>query len=119
MMTTVALEWNSFMDGKIIRKGDGARRSNVVAKTVAIVHVLFIPRAVFAAAADGGSETWSEIFATVLNISDWLCAGIIVFAGATWMFGNRTKAIEHLIGGGIGYLIIRHAIDIRDWLRTL
>jgi type IV secretory pathway VirB2 component (pilin) len=118
MATTVTLEWKPFINGEIVRKG-GGHKTNTVAKAAGIVHVLFLPRAVFAAAADGGSATWAEIFETVLNISDWLCVGIIIYAGATWMFGNRTKAIEHLLGGAIGYIIIRHAEDIRDWLRSL
>jgi hypothetical protein len=62
------------------------------------------------------SEAWAHVFSSVLGISDWLCVGVIIFAGATWMFGNRTKAIEMLIGGASGYLIIRHAKDIQEWL---
>lgn len=118
MASTVTLDWNQFMNGEIVKKGE-PHKPNTIAKAVSIVHVLFLPRAVLAAAADGGSSTWGEIFETVLNISDWLCGGVIVFAGVTWMFNNRTKAIEHLLGGSIGYIIIRHALDIRDWLRTL
>lgn len=118
MAATVTLEWKPFINGEIVKKGAGYK-SSTASKALGIIPVLLVPRAVFAAAADGGSATWSEIFTTVLNISDWLCVGIIVYAGATWMFGNRTKAIEHLLGGAIGYIIIRHAEDIRDWLRSL
>jgi len=65
------------------------------------------------------SDSWSQILGTVWEISDWLCVGVIIFAGATWMFGNRTKAIEQLIGGSAGYIVIRHAMDIQHWLRGL
>lgn len=114
MTRTETLEWHSFMSGNVVAKE--ARKSTVV-KTAAIVHTALIPKAVYAAAST--TDTWTEVFLTVLNCVDWLCAGIIVYAGVTWMFGNRTKALEFLMGGSIGYIIVRHALDIRNWLKTL
>lgn len=119
MSKAIALDWGAFHRGDIVVKEAPKNTLKTAAKVAGTVHLALIPNTVFAATADGGAATWTEIFMTVLNISDWLCAGIIVFAGATWMFGNRTKAIEHLLGGSIGYIIIRHALDIRNWLRTL
>lgn len=117
-MGSEALDWNAFMQGEIKAKTCAPSSLGIVGKTAAGVHMFLIPRSVFAASADGG-DTWLEIFSTVLNIADWLCVGIIVFSGVTWMFGNRTKAMELIMGGGAGYLIIRHAVDIRNWLKTL
>jgi type IV secretory pathway VirB2 component (pilin) len=118
MSRTAALEWNEFLRGDIVEK---ERKSTVsiVAKTASTVHLALMPTSVFAATTAPGDATWTEIFATVLNIADWLCAGVIVFSGVTWMFGNRTKAIEFIMGGSIGYIIVRHALDIRNWLKTL
>lgn len=62
---------------------------------------------------------FTKMLSAALNIADYLCVGVIMFAGACWMFGNRTAAIEYLIGTSFGYLIIRHATDIRDFLKTL
>lgn len=118
MSKAVALDWSAFYRGDIVVKNPKNTLKTVV-KTAGIVHLALIPKTVFAAVAGAGADTWSEIFVTVLGISDWLCIGIIIYAGATWMFGNRTKAIEHLMAGGVGYVIIRHAVDIRNWLRTL
>jgi len=67
----------------------------------------------------GTGNAFSEVLKAVLGIADYLCIGIIIFSGATWMLGNRTKAIEHLIGGSTGYLIIRHAKDIQEFLKGL
>lgn len=64
-------------------------------------------------------SSWIKIFNMVLNLADWLCVGVIIFAGVTWMFSNRTKAIEQLIGGCSGYLIIRHAKDIQEFLSNI
>lgn len=116
MKRATTLDWNGFMRGEIVVR-DAKSTVSIVAKTASTVHLALMPTAVFAAAP--GEETWTEIFTTVLNIADWLCAGVIVFAGVTWMFGNRTKAIEFIMGGSIGYIIVRHALDIRNWLKTL
>ncbi len=59
------------------------------------------------------------IFDAIFNIADVFCQGVIVFCGATWMLGHRTKAIEHFIGGASGYLLIRNAAVIQTWLKGL
>ena len=119
MKRTAALDWNGFMHGEIVEKKRNLTVS-IVAKTASTVHLALMPTVVFASTTSApGEDTWTEIFTTVLNIADWLCAGVIVFSGVTWMFGNRTKAIEFIMGGSIGYVIVRHALDIRNWLKTL
>lgn len=117
MSKAATLDWGAFHRGDIVVKD----RKSIVKKTAATVHLALLPKTAFAAIAAeaAGGDTWTEIFVTVLSIADWLCVGIIIYAGITWMFGNRTKAIEFLMGGSIGYLIVRHAVDIRNWLRTL
>lgn len=77
---------------------------------------VMIPRTVLAASANA---TFNNIWPTVLNIVDWICVGVFVFAGVSWMFGHRTKALELIIGGAAGYILARHAIDIKDWLKGL
>lgn len=83
-------------------------------------HKVFGPGKMIAAVpASTGAGSFTQVMGAILGIADWLCWGVIVFSGASWMLGNRTKAIEHLIGGSSGYVIIRHASDIRDFLRGL
>lgn len=77
---------------------------------------IMIPRTALAATANA---TFSHMWPTVLNIVDWICVGVFVFAGVSWMFGHRTKALELIIGGAAGYVLARHAIDIKDWLATI
>lgn len=91
---------------------------NKLAKIGGTIHVMLMPATVFAAEV-AGEATFMNVLATALSIADYLCVGIIIFAGTTWMFGNRTKAIEFITGGAIGYVIIRHAVDIRNWLKAL
>lgn len=74
------------------------------------------PRTVLAATADA---TFGNVWSAVMNIVDWIVVGVFIFAGVSWMFGHRTKALELIIGGAAGYILARHAIDIRDFLKSL
>lgn len=77
---------------------------------------IMIPRTAAAATA---TSVFGSIWPTVLNIVDWICVGVFAFAGISWMFGHRTKALELIIGGAAGYILARHAIDIQVWLSKL
>lgn len=112
MAKVTTLEWGAFMRGEV---EDKRRNYAVAIRSAAGSFVMMAPKIAYAA----GGDSWVKIFATVLEIADWACLGVIIFAGATWMFQGRTKAMEMLISGGCGYLIIRHAMDIRNWLRGL
>lgn len=64
-------------------------------------------------------DTFNNLFHSIMNAFDCGVVLVIVFAGACWALGHRTKAIEILIGVCAGYLLARHAIDIRDWLKKI
>jgi len=55
----------------------------------------------------------------VLELSDFLCWAFLAYAGFVWMTGDKTKALERGIGVASGYLIIRKALFIRDFLKSL
>ena len=132
MAKVETLDWRAFMAGKIepktapqprntnVRHVVRAASIGVLAGAVAFPTVKSYaeePVAVAAFATSGGG--FVELFAKALFISDWLAAAVFFFAGITWMFGNRTKGIELLLSGSSGYLITRHALEIRDWLKTI
>lgn len=75
------------------------------------------PTTAFATNSSDGS--FKNIYDSVMNMFDWGVVLVIIFAGASWMLGHRSKGIEILIGAACGYLLARHAIDIRDWLKTI
>jgi hypothetical protein len=64
-------------------------------------------------------DSWLRLFETLGGIFYWFAVGVFMFAGATWMLGNRSKAIELMIGGSLGFLVINHARDIVEFLKTL
>jgi hypothetical protein len=88
-------------------------------KVVALGGNLFAvlaPKTVMAATADA---TFGNVMGAVMNVVDWIVVGVFIFAGVSWMFGHRTKALELIIGGAAGYILARHAVDIRDFLKGI
>ena len=85
-------------------------------KVPALTAALLAPTT--ALAAENG-DTFVRVYDAVMNIVDHGVVLIIIFAGASWMFGHRSKGIELLISAAMGYIIIMHAVDIRDFLKEL
>jgi len=101
------------MNGEVEKKR--MSRSSTLAISTSST-LTMVPLHISATTGMAGDATWSSILETVISIADWLCVGVIIFAGIRWMFGDRTKAMELLIGSASGYLLIRHARDIQLWL---
>jgi hypothetical protein len=112
-MKTFALEWDAFMQGEKVLKNP-SKLDKMLASGFA-TYVVMIPASVYAK----DKSSFEIILSKVWEIADYMCIGIIIFAGAKWMFGDRTKGIESLISGSVGYLIIRHARDIQHWLESI
>lgn len=88
------------------------RRSN---KFYAILPaVLFTPTHAFAA-----SDTFIRIRDMFMTGADYLFTFVVIFAGASWMLGNRSKAIELIICAASGWLIISHADDLLAILKSI
>jgi hypothetical protein len=75
-----------------------------------------MPKLALAAAIDGA---FGNVHKAVMNGFDAGVVLVIIFAGASWGLGHRTKAIEILIGVCCGYILARHAVDIRDFLKGI
>jgi hypothetical protein len=91
----------------------------VIVKVIAasgVVTTMILPKAVLAASAEG---TFGNIHKSIMHGFDAGVVLVIIFAGAAWGFGHRTKAIEILIGVCCGYILARHAVDIRDFLKSI
>ncbi|MHC8516757.1 hypothetical protein [Sporosarcina sp. ITBMC105] len=65
------------------------------------------------------SDTFARVYHTVLDVADRGVVFVIIFAGAAWALGNRPKALEVMLGSAIGYIVIRNAILLRDFLKSL
>lgn len=62
---------------------------------------------------------FQNIITAVAQIADYICLIAIMFSGISWMFGNRTRAMEHLLGASLGYIIVRKAHIIQHFLRGI
>lgn len=86
------------------------------ALTAASVLYVLLPTTTYAADVDG---TFGNVHEAVMRAFDAGVVIIVIFAGAAWGLGHRTKALEILIGVCCGYVLARHAVDVRDFLRTI
>lgn len=66
-----------------------------------------------------GASGFGDLHGSVMTLFDYGVVLIIIFAGAAWSIGHRGKAIEILMGVCCGYLLARHAVEIRDYLRSI
>lgn len=89
-----------------------------VKRKIAISAIPFLLTPGIAYANDGNS-TFTRIYETAMNILDHGVVLVIVFAGASWGLGHRSKAIELLIAACCGYLLAAHAVEIRDFLKSI
>jgi hypothetical protein len=113
-MRTQTIPFRSFMAQDYKEKAVKTISKVVAATGPALI--LIVPKSVFAAAVD---STFGNIHSSVMNIFDSGVVLVIIFAGAAWGLGHRTKAIEILIGVCCGYILARHAVDIRDFLKSI
>lgn len=90
------------------------KKNNFIIPTM--LGTLLVPTTAFASETN---DTFLSIYNAVMNLFDGGVVLVIIFAGASWMLGHRSKAIEQMIGVACGYLLASHAIDIRDFLKTI
>lgn len=123
-MKTQTMSISQFMSGEwrarpaLAKPAQGLREVGRVIQCSAGTLALVIPEVVFASPADT-SSTFDNVWNAVMNAFDCGVVLVIVFAGAAWSLGHRSKAIEILIGVCCGYILARHAKDIRDFLKGI
>jgi hypothetical protein len=111
MAKVETLDFRSFI------RNDGVKKTPIkFVKLSGTLIAVMIPKTAVAAST---AATFGNVWSAVMNIVDWIVVGVFIFSGVSWMFGHRGKALELLIGGAAGYILARHAIDIRDFLRGL
>lgn len=110
------INFKDFMDGSFKeKKRDYSTLRNSFSATMPLT-IMLMPKLALAASADA---TFGNIHGAIMNMFDSGVVLIIIFAGAAWGFGFRPKAIEILLGVSCGYILARHAVDIRDFLKGI
>lgn len=113
-MRTETINFKEFMDGSYKKKSVDTT-TKLLTSTLPVL-VLVTPKIAFAGAIDG---TFGNVHGAIMNAFDAGVVLILIFAGASWGLGHRTKAIEILIGVSCGYVLARHAVDIRNFLQRI
>lgn len=105
------------VNGKFIPKSK-KNKINIDTHAVILTSPIFsmIPNYAHASELD---PVTNNIHSTVMNILDGMVVFVIIFAGASWMLGHRTKAVHLLISCCSGYLLARNAVPIRDLLKSV
>ena len=117
------VEWKQFFDGDIVMLEEKKSKwaailttsSIFVLKTTIVFAASSVPGAGVAGAAGGLAKLLTEM----LVVGDYICWGVLIFSGLSWMFGNKTVAIERGIGATAGYLIIRKSWDYVMFLKSI
>ena len=65
------------------------------------------------------NDTFNMLFDGIMKVVDAGVVLVIIFGGSAWALGHRTKAMQIFMGVGGGYLIIRNAVHIRNFLKSL
>lgn len=108
-----------FMDGSYKHKTK--KNSKVIGKVITATtgtFMIHVPKSVLAAGI-GVNSTFGNVHGAIMNAFDAGVVLVIIFSGASWALGHRTKALEILIGVSCGYILARHAMDIRDFLKEI
>ena len=114
MAKTETIKFGDFM--KCNKKESGMEAVGKVLTATAPALVMIVPKTALAATMNG---TFGNVHGAIMNAFDAGVVLVIIFAGALWGFGHRPKAIEILIGVCAGYILARHAVDIRDFLKGI
>lgn len=114
MGKTDVINFKEFVSGKY-KEPTNHEVKKILSSTVPAL-VLVVPKLALASSVNA---TFGNIHGSIMNVFDAGVVLVIIFAGAAWGLGHRTKAIEILIGVCFGYVLARHAIDIRDFLKAI
>lgn len=112
---TETIDFREFLSGEYKNK-----KKKVPVKLVALGGSLYgvaIPKTALAAGETG--KIFGDLFPVVMEIVDWIVVGVFIICGLKFMQGDRSRALEMLLGGSIGYLICRKSILIREFLKGI
>lgn len=120
MKKVKSINFKEFMSGEH-KKPEAKSEYILVGKILGSTTTILIYTAPKVALAATGSMVAGEefLYDDIMALFDKGVVLVIVFAGAAWGLGHRNKALEILIGVCCGYLLARHAVDIRNYLKGI
>jgi hypothetical protein len=125
MAKVQTISFNDFMSGaykapKVSRKPQTYKEAlKDVVQIVSMSGLAYRALSIDTVLAAASDATFGNVHGALMKGFDAGVVLIIIFAGASWSLGHRTKAIELLICVSCGYVLARHAVDIRDFLKGI
>jgi hypothetical protein len=112
------VEWNPFFDGNVVIE---QKKLKWVPIVVTGSMIILRSSAVLAATSTpaGAAGSLAKLMTEMLAVGDYIAWGMLIFAGVSWMFGNKTVAVERAVGVTAGYLIIRKSWDYVMFLKGI
>lgn len=108
---------------RFVNEGDyvGKKNREVYSKvaTATTTYTIMATPKIVLAANGVSANAFDDLYKVFMNIFDGGVVLALVICGGTWAFGWRTQAIERIIYIAAGYILARHAKDIRDFLQTI
>lgn len=121
-MKTEVIPFKTFVNGtwneKVVVESNWRDVANVFLGAGTVLAVL-LPKTAEAAVSMATGDTFTNLHASIMNMFDAGVVLVLIFAGACWALQHRGKAMEITIGTASGYLLARHAVDIRDFLKGI
>lgn len=114
-MKTVTLEWNSFLKGEQEIIKPSKKLLPIIVSGIFLANKALV----VSAATMNDSSGLGRLIGEILGIADYIAWGGLIFAGLSWMFNNKTVAIERGIGVTAGYLIIRKSWSYIQFLKGI
>ena len=116
MFKKTRIEVAEFIEGEYVFASDKKAKDRIkAAGATALVSTVVPVRVVFAE----NFDVFRAVFDLALTIVDFVVVLVIIFASSLWILGNRSRAMEILIGAGGGYILARNAVHIRNFMRDL
>jgi hypothetical protein len=121
-MRTHKIDFKEFTSGRYKEKRNKNKKVYMAVMAATGGYLLIgLPKGAWAATqlANGG-DPFENLYNAAMRLFDGAVVVMVVICSAMWgLSGNRSAAIEKLIGIGAAYILARHAKDIRDFLKTI
>ncbi|WP_191556626.1 glycosyltransferase [Metabacillus idriensis] len=122
MGKTHTVDFKEFMNGEYKHKLERNRKVYMAILTATGGYcIIGLPKGALAVTASttGGGDPFNNLYEAAMRLFDGGVVIALVATGGMWAFGYRSQAIERIIYVGAGYILARHAKDIRDFFKTI
>lgn len=114
------IDFKEFVSGEYSknRNKDKVVYASILSATTGYL-IIGLPKGALAATEAAETGAFDRLYEAAMSLFDGAVVVMIMICGAMWGFGHRSQAIERLIGAGAGYIVARHARDIKNFFQSI